>query len=153
MNLLLSFYCANRDQVYTVNLNEVPKSEVTPSRVSRCMLKGERCPLVLMVFLKSLLWQGIQMFLSGLLWQKLTWRSKQQDRENCAMKGKHKVSLAHDRKTTLVFIIYMEFVINISYSLFRMNAITSLKSLFQEMMRWCLSVEQMHLTLCADTIG
>uniref|UniRef100_A0A803YIF1 Semaphorin 6D n=1 Tax=Meleagris gallopavo TaxID=9103 RepID=A0A803YIF1_MELGA len=52
-----TLYIAGRDQVYTVNLNEVPKSEVTPSR-------------------------------------KLTWRSRQQDRENCAMKGKHKVSLS-----------------------------------------------------------
>lgn len=42
MNLLLSFYSANRDQVYTVNLNEVPKSEVIPSKVSRCLEK-ERC--------------------------------------------------------------------------------------------------------------
>ncbi|XP_064373418.1 semaphorin-6D isoform X11 [Dromaius novaehollandiae] len=49
-----TLYIAGRDQVYTVNLNEVPKSEVTPSK------------------------------------QKLTWRSRQQDRENCAMKGKHK---------------------------------------------------------------
>ncbi|XP_039413309.1 semaphorin-6D isoform X6 [Corvus cornix cornix] len=48
-----TLYITGRDQVYTVNLNEVPKSEVTPSK-------------------------------------KLTWRSKQQDRENCAMKGKHK---------------------------------------------------------------
>ncbi|KAM9533154.1 semaphorin-6D isoform 2-T2 [Guaruba guarouba] len=48
-----TLYVAGRDQVYTVNLNEVPKSEVTPSK-------------------------------------KLTWRSRQQDRENCAMKGKHK---------------------------------------------------------------
>ncbi|XP_025916312.1 semaphorin-6D isoform X4 [Apteryx rowi] len=48
-----TLYIAGRDQVYTVNLNEVPKSEVTPSK-------------------------------------KLTWRSRQQDRENCAMKGKHK---------------------------------------------------------------
>ncbi|XP_061451388.1 semaphorin-6D isoform X8 [Rhineura floridana] len=48
-----TLYIAGRDQVYTVNLNEVPKGEVAPSK-------------------------------------KLTWRSKQQDRENCAMKGKHK---------------------------------------------------------------
>uniref|UniRef100_H9G9G1 Sema domain-containing protein n=1 Tax=Anolis carolinensis TaxID=28377 RepID=H9G9G1_ANOCA len=48
-----TLYIAGRDQVYTVNLNEVPKGEVVPSK-------------------------------------KLTWRSKQQDRENCAMKGKHK---------------------------------------------------------------
>ncbi|XP_071611323.1 semaphorin-6D isoform X8 [Heliangelus exortis] len=48
-----TLYIAGRDQVYTVNLNEVPKSEVTPSK-------------------------------------RLTWRSRQQDRENCAMKGKHK---------------------------------------------------------------
>ncbi|XP_062484650.1 semaphorin-6D isoform X8 [Pezoporus occidentalis] len=48
-----TLYIAGRDQVYTVNLNEAPKSEVTPSK-------------------------------------KLTWRSRQQDRENCAMKGKHK---------------------------------------------------------------
>ncbi|XP_068814364.1 semaphorin-6D isoform X6 [Struthio camelus] len=48
-----TLYIAGRDQVYTVNLNDVPKSEVTPSK-------------------------------------KLTWRSRQQDRENCAMKGKHK---------------------------------------------------------------
>ncbi|XP_056356255.1 semaphorin-6D isoform X5 [Oenanthe melanoleuca] len=48
-----TLYITGRDQVYTVNLNEVPKSEVIPSK-------------------------------------KLTWRSKQQDRENCAMKGKHK---------------------------------------------------------------
>ncbi|XP_032618661.1 semaphorin-6D isoform X8 [Chelonoidis abingdonii] len=48
-----TLYIAGRDQVYTVNLNEVPKTEVTPSK-------------------------------------KLTWRSRQQDRENCAMKGKHK---------------------------------------------------------------
>uniref|UniRef100_A0A663EES6 Semaphorin-6D n=1 Tax=Aquila chrysaetos chrysaetos TaxID=223781 RepID=A0A663EES6_AQUCH len=48
-----TLYIAGRDQVYTVNLNEVPKSEVTASK-------------------------------------KLTWRSRQQDRENCAMKGKHK---------------------------------------------------------------
>uniref|UniRef100_A0A672TVC1 Semaphorin 6D n=2 Tax=Strigops habroptila TaxID=2489341 RepID=A0A672TVC1_STRHB len=48
-----TLYIAGRDQVYTVNLNEVPKSEVSPSK-------------------------------------KLTWRSRQQDRENCAMKGKHK---------------------------------------------------------------
>ncbi|XP_008941814.1 PREDICTED: semaphorin-6D isoform X3 [Merops nubicus] len=48
-----TLYIAGRDQVYTVNLNEIPKSEVTPSK-------------------------------------KLTWRSRQQDRENCAMKGKHK---------------------------------------------------------------
>ncbi|OWK09628.1 SEMA6D [Cervus elaphus hippelaphus] len=48
-------YClvSNRDQVYTVNLNEIPKTEVIPNK-------------------------------------KLTWRSRQQDRENCAMKGKHK---------------------------------------------------------------
>lgn len=56
------------------------------------------------------------------------------------------------RKTTLIFIVYVKSVTNTSHSLFRMNAITSLKSLFQEMMRWCLSVEQMRLTLCADTI-
>ncbi|XP_068954078.1 semaphorin-6D isoform X9 [Petaurus breviceps papuanus] len=48
-----TLYIAGRDQVYTVNLNEVPKAEVIPSK-------------------------------------KLTWRSRQQDRENCAMKGKHK---------------------------------------------------------------
>ncbi|XP_006768338.1 PREDICTED: semaphorin-6D isoform X5 [Myotis davidii] len=48
-----TLYIAGRDQVYTVNLNEIPKTEVIPSK-------------------------------------KLTWRSKQQDRENCAMKGKHK---------------------------------------------------------------
>ncbi|XP_065589961.1 semaphorin-6D isoform X9 [Cyrtonyx montezumae] len=48
-----TLYIAGRDQVYTVDLNEVPESEVTPSR-------------------------------------KLTWKSRQQDRENCAMKGKHK---------------------------------------------------------------
>ncbi|XP_012297777.1 semaphorin-6D isoform X9 [Aotus nancymaae] len=48
-----TLYIAGRDQVYTVNLNEMPKTEVTPSK-------------------------------------KLTWRSRQQDRENCAMKGKHK---------------------------------------------------------------
>ncbi|XP_062998298.1 semaphorin-6D isoform X5 [Elgaria multicarinata webbii] len=48
-----TLYIAGRDQVYTVNLNEVPKGEVAPNK-------------------------------------KLTWRSKQQDRENCAMKGKHK---------------------------------------------------------------
>ncbi|XP_003640099.1 semaphorin-6D isoform X7 [Canis lupus familiaris] len=48
-----TLYIAGRDQVYTVNLNEVPKTEVIPSK-------------------------------------KLTWRSRQQDRENCAMKGKHK---------------------------------------------------------------
>lgn len=33
MNLLVSF--CKRDQVYTVSLNEVPKSEVTASKVSR----------------------------------------------------------------------------------------------------------------------
>ncbi|XP_012504617.1 PREDICTED: semaphorin-6D isoform X3 [Propithecus coquereli] len=48
-----TLYIAGRDQVYTVNLNEIPKTEVIPSK-------------------------------------KLTWRSRQQDRENCAMKGKHK---------------------------------------------------------------
>nr|XP_020016147.1 semaphorin-6D isoform X5 [Castor canadensis] len=48
-----TLYIAGRDQVYTVNLNEVPKTEVIPNK-------------------------------------KLTWRSRQQDRENCAMKGKHK---------------------------------------------------------------
>ncbi|XP_063169967.1 semaphorin-6D isoform X4 [Candoia aspera] len=48
-----TLYIAGRDQVYTVNLNDIPKGEVVPSK-------------------------------------KLTWRSKQQDRENCAMKGKHK---------------------------------------------------------------
>ncbi|XP_021117215.1 semaphorin-6D isoform X8 [Heterocephalus glaber] len=48
-----TLYIAGRDQVYSVNLNEIPKTEVIPSK-------------------------------------KLTWRSKQQDRENCAMKGKHK---------------------------------------------------------------
>ncbi|XP_077620595.1 semaphorin-6D isoform X9 [Crocuta crocuta] len=48
-----TLYIAGRDQVYTVNLNEIPKTEVTPNK-------------------------------------KLTWRSRQQDRENCAMKGKHK---------------------------------------------------------------
>ncbi|XP_012861815.1 semaphorin-6D isoform X1 [Echinops telfairi] len=48
-----TLYIAGRDQVYTVNLNEIPKAEVIPRK-------------------------------------KLTWRSKQQDRENCAMKGKHK---------------------------------------------------------------
>nr|XP_003928944.1 semaphorin-6D isoform X7 [Saimiri boliviensis boliviensis] len=48
-----TLYIAGRDQVYTVNLNEMPKTEVMPSK-------------------------------------KLTWRSRQQDRENCAMKGKHK---------------------------------------------------------------
>ncbi|XP_017728298.1 PREDICTED: semaphorin-6D isoform X8 [Rhinopithecus bieti] len=48
-----TLYIAGRDQVYTVNLNEMPKTEVIPSK-------------------------------------KLTWRSRQQDRENCAMKGKHK---------------------------------------------------------------
>ncbi|XP_074150501.1 semaphorin-6D isoform X6 [Sminthopsis crassicaudata] len=48
-----TLYIAGRDQVYTVNLNEIPKAEVIPSK-------------------------------------KLTWRSRQQDRENCAMKGKHK---------------------------------------------------------------
>ncbi|XP_005654516.1 semaphorin-6D isoform X12 [Sus scrofa] len=48
-----TLYIAGRDQVYTVNLNEIPKTEVVPNK-------------------------------------KLTWRSRQQDRENCAMKGKHK---------------------------------------------------------------
>ncbi|XP_031227591.1 semaphorin-6D isoform X10 [Mastomys coucha] len=48
-----TLYIAGRDQVYTVNLNEIPQTEVLPSK-------------------------------------KLTWRSRQQDRENCAMKGKHK---------------------------------------------------------------
>ncbi|XP_066132618.1 semaphorin-6D isoform X7 [Saccopteryx bilineata] len=48
-----TLYIAGRDQVYTVNLNEIPKAEVIPSK-------------------------------------KLTWRSRQQDRENCAMKGKRK---------------------------------------------------------------
>ncbi|XP_004639081.2 semaphorin-6D isoform X7 [Octodon degus] len=48
-----TLYIAGRDQVYSVNLNEIPKTEVLPSK-------------------------------------RLTWRSKQQDRENCAMKGKHK---------------------------------------------------------------
>ncbi|XP_010630794.1 semaphorin-6D isoform X4 [Fukomys damarensis] len=48
-----TLYIAGRDQVYSVNLNEIPKTEVIPTK-------------------------------------KLTWRSKQQDRENCAMKGKHK---------------------------------------------------------------
>ncbi|XP_045668013.1 semaphorin-6D isoform X7 [Ursus americanus] len=48
-----TLYIAGRDQVYTVNLSEIPKTEVIPSK-------------------------------------KLTWRSRQQDRENCAMKGKHK---------------------------------------------------------------
>uniref|UniRef100_A0A8C5RI12 Semaphorin-6D n=1 Tax=Laticauda laticaudata TaxID=8630 RepID=A0A8C5RI12_LATLA len=48
-----TLYIAGRDQVYTVNLNDIPKGEIVPSK-------------------------------------KLTWRSKQQDRENCAMKGKHK---------------------------------------------------------------
>lgn len=43
MNLFLSFYFANRDQVYTVDLNEVPKSEVIPSKVSSCLLERERC--------------------------------------------------------------------------------------------------------------
>ncbi|KAM5337748.1 semaphorin-6D isoform 11-T12 [Glossophaga mutica] len=48
-----TLYIAGRDQVYTVNLNDIPKTEVMPTK-------------------------------------KLTWRSRQQDRENCAMKGKHK---------------------------------------------------------------
>ncbi|XP_028351496.1 semaphorin-6D isoform X5 [Physeter macrocephalus] len=48
-----TLYIAGRDQVYTVNLNEIPKTEIIPNK-------------------------------------KLTWRSRQQDRENCAMKGKHK---------------------------------------------------------------
>ncbi|XP_075064085.1 semaphorin-6D isoform X2 [Mixophyes fleayi] len=48
-----TLYVAGRDQVYAVNLNEVHKTEVTPSR-------------------------------------RLTWRSGQADRRNCAMKGKHK---------------------------------------------------------------
>ncbi|XP_069839122.1 semaphorin-6D isoform X3 [Dendropsophus ebraccatus] len=48
-----TLYVAGRDQVYAVNLNEMHKTEVTPSR-------------------------------------KLTWRSGQADRKNCAMKGKHK---------------------------------------------------------------
>ncbi|XP_073474780.1 semaphorin-6D isoform X3 [Aquarana catesbeiana] len=48
-----TLYVAGRDQVYAVNLNEVHKTEITPSR-------------------------------------KLTWRSGQADRKNCAMKGKHK---------------------------------------------------------------
>ncbi|XP_064341700.1 semaphorin-6D isoform X7 [Camelus dromedarius] len=48
-----TLYIAGRDQVYTVNLDEIPKTEVIPNK-------------------------------------KLTWRSRQQDRENCAMKGKHK---------------------------------------------------------------
>ncbi|KAM9311258.1 semaphorin-6D isoform 2-T2 [Gastrophryne carolinensis] len=48
-----TLYVAGRDQVYAVNLNEVHKPEITPSR-------------------------------------KLTWRSGQADRRNCAMKGKHK---------------------------------------------------------------
>ncbi|XP_041442719.1 semaphorin-6D isoform X4 [Xenopus laevis] len=48
-----TLYVAGRDQVYSINLNEVPKTELTPSR-------------------------------------RLTWRSGQADRKNCAMKGKHK---------------------------------------------------------------
>lgn len=35
LNVSYSLVC-NRDQVYTVNLNDVPKTEVTPSKVSRC---------------------------------------------------------------------------------------------------------------------
>uniref|UniRef100_A0ABI7YDM6 Sema domain-containing protein n=1 Tax=Felis catus TaxID=9685 RepID=A0ABI7YDM6_FELCA len=50
-----TLYIAGRDQVYTVNLNDIPKTEVIPNK-------------------------------------KLTWRSRQQDRENCAMKGKHKLN-------------------------------------------------------------
>ncbi|MEE6503094.1 hypothetical protein FKM82_004738 [Ascaphus truei] len=48
-----TLYVAGRDQVYAVNLNDIPKAEVTPSR-------------------------------------RLTWRSGQADRKNCAMKGKRK---------------------------------------------------------------
>ncbi|KAG8440497.1 hypothetical protein GDO86_006304 [Hymenochirus boettgeri] len=48
-----TLYVAGRDQVYAVNLNEVQKTEIIPSR-------------------------------------RLTWRSGQADRKNCAMKGKHK---------------------------------------------------------------
>uniref|UniRef100_A0A8C5PRY8 Semaphorin 6D n=1 Tax=Leptobrachium leishanense TaxID=445787 RepID=A0A8C5PRY8_9ANUR len=48
-----TLYVAGRDQVYAVNLNEAPKTEITPNR-------------------------------------RLTWRSGQADRKNCAMKGKHK---------------------------------------------------------------
>lgn len=73
--------------------------------------------------------------------------------------------LCHERQTQSMLTIYIlaktittliahgKSVVNITYSLFRMNAITLLKSLFPGMMRWCLSVEQMHLILCADTIG
>ncbi|XP_043933513.1 semaphorin-6D isoform X2 [Protopterus annectens] len=46
-------YITGRDQVYAVNLNDIPKNEIVYSR-------------------------------------KLTWRSRQQDKENCAMKGKHR---------------------------------------------------------------
>ncbi|XP_032906173.1 semaphorin-6D isoform X2 [Amblyraja radiata] len=46
-------YIAGRDQVYAINLNDPPRSEITSN-------------------------------------QKLTWKSRQQDRSNCAMKGKHK---------------------------------------------------------------
>lgn len=46
-------YIAGRDQVYVINLNDPPRSEITSN-------------------------------------QKLTWKSRQQDRSNCAMKGKHK---------------------------------------------------------------
>ncbi|KAK1339028.1 hypothetical protein QTO34_019700 [Cnephaeus nilssonii] len=64
-----TLYIAGRDQVYTVNLNEIPKTEVIPSKnVHTSKLS----------------------FGFAWLMQKLTWRSKQQDRENCAMKGKHK---------------------------------------------------------------
>ncbi|XP_078283586.1 semaphorin-6D isoform X3 [Rhinoraja longicauda] len=46
-------YIAGRDQVFAINLNDPPRSEITSNK-------------------------------------KLTWKSRQQDRNNCAMKGKHK---------------------------------------------------------------
>lgn len=49
---------SNRDQVYTVNLNEVPKAEVTPSKVSRCKESD------LIFFFKEFSGQEVNFFIS-----------------------------------------------------------------------------------------
>lgn len=82
-----------------VNLNDIPKGEVVPSKVRKCC----KFLSVFLFFFKKkkqifLVKDEIVLFFL-LSEQKLTWRSKQQDRENCAMKGKHKVSLSFKQNT------------------------------------------------------
>lgn len=93
--------------------------------------------------------------------QKLTWRSGQADREMCAVKGKHRVSIKNLPPCTFCSIFpHMDSrkagclsKRRSMWFVFRMSATTSSKCWFPETMTLCSSVVPTASTPCADTTG